>query len=308
MQDRTNEFYKQLDWQYAQGDLQGVERFLLDSVEDERNSVGDRIAILNEIGSFYRGTSRYAQSASAFERARELAGEYLGRDGVQYATILNNMAGTYRLMHDYPKAIQLFLEAIGIYRQQGMENSYQFASVLNNLSLAYRETNQLEQAITYLREALSLLERMPDKRQEIAITYNNLTAMYYANGQKECAMFMLNRALQEFEQCAEEENVHYAAGLNSLAGLLHSEGKHEKALEVYRKSMQYTLKFFGENMEYGITCQNMYWVYMSLGRRQEAAASLEKAVAIYERYLGPEHDRTCAVVNELRRLRNELRA
>ncbi|MGN1014798.1 MAG: tetratricopeptide repeat protein [Butyricicoccus sp.] len=308
MQDRTQEFYKQLDLQYAQGDLQGVERFLLESAQDKQNSVGDRIAILNEIGSFYRGTSRYAQSEAAFEQARALTEEHLGRNSVQYATVLNNMAGTYRLMQNYVKAIQLFLESVNIYRDLGMENTYQFASVLNNLSLAYRQTKRLEPAIEYLRQALAIIETMPDKRQEVAITYNNLTAMYYANGQTDCAMFTLNRALQEFEKCSEEENVHYAAGLNSLAGVLYSEGKHEKALEVYRKSMRYTLKFFGENMEYGITCQNMYWVYMSMGRKQEAAAILEKAAAVYERHLGPDHDRTCAVVNELRRLKSEMNA
>ena len=58
-------------------------------------------------------------------------------------------------------------------------------------------------------------------------------------------MLCLQRALQAFEKCADEENVHYAAGLNSLAAFLYAEGDCERALALYRKSMRYTLRFFG---------------------------------------------------------------
>ena len=97
--------------------------------------------------------------------------------------------------------------------------------------------------------------------------------------------------------------MHYAAGLNSLAAFLYAEEDYERALALYRKSMRYTLRFFGENVEYGITCQNMSHVYEKMGQRAEAAAVLERAEKVYERLLGPEHERTRSAGDELQRLR-----
>ena len=175
-------FYKRLDQYYAQNNLGGAEQFLQESVERSQVPIREVIAAYNELGSLYRSTGQYAQSLSAFEKARELAEKVLGPTCTQYATVLNNMAGTCRLMQNHNKAIELFQQAIEIYHKVGETTSYAYASVLNNLSLAYRETNQLEEAIKCLEEALTLIETMPEHQQEITVTYNNLTILYHATG------------------------------------------------------------------------------------------------------------------------------
>ncbi len=309
MVEKLTDFYSQLDWYYSQGSREELEQFLLDAVKKVETSGKDReqlIAIYNELGGFYRGISAFDASLGAFEMAKLITAEMFGDDCIQYATVLNNMAGTYRLKRSYDEAIALFEQAAEIYRQNGKEDSYEYASLLNNISLAFRETKQYDKAITYLSRALWLIEKMPDRHQELAITYNNLTAMHYAVGHKEEAMLCLERALQEFEQCSDEENVHYAAGLNSLAALLYSEGKLDRAIAVYQKSAKYTLRFFGENVEYAITCHNMAWVYRAMGDRKSAARVLEKAVQVCTRILGADHDRTMVAAEELKRLKKEI--
>lgn len=199
----------------------------------------------------------------------------------------------------------MFLRAMECYRQTGLEDSDAYTSVLNNLSLVYRETGNLEKAIGYLLQALGRLEGRGDRRAELAVTYNNLATLYQAAGERDKAMLCVNRALQEYEKCPEEQRVHYAAVLNSLAGFLCSQGDLNRALALYRQSARYTRCFFGENEEYGITCQNMRWVYEMLGDRQSAAASLERAEAVYMRLFGPDSDRVRAVAEDLRRLRTE---
>ncbi len=309
MVEKLTDFYSQLDWYYSQGSREEVEQFLLDAVKKVETSDGDRgqlIAIYNELGSFYRGISAFDASIGAFEMAKSITAELFGETCMQYATILNNMAGTYRLKRCYDEAIALFEEAANIYRQNGEEDSYEYASLLNNISLAFRETKQYDKAISYLSKALWLIEKMPDRHQELAITYNNLTAMHYAVGHKQEAMLCLERALREFEQCSDEENVHYAAGLNSLAALLYSEGQFDRAIEVYKKSAKYTLRFFGENVEYAITCHNMAWVYRAMGDLPAAAKVLDKAVQVCTRILGADHDRTMVAAEELKRLKKEI--
>lgn len=301
MWDTLDGFYQKLDGYYARGDLGQTEHYLQRSAAWAKGAE-EQIAVYNELGSFYRGAGHYAQSLAAFQRAQVCAASQLGETCSQYATILNNVAGTYRLMGDFERAIQDFEKAMAIYRALGEEQTYAYASVLNNLSLAYREAGRLDEAILCLERALLRIEKMPGSRQEVAVTYNNLATLYYAAGKREQAMASLGRALQEFEKCAEEENVHYAAGLNSLAALLYAEGDFTKALALYRKSAAYTKRFFGENVEYAITFQNMSWIYKRLGRESEARAALVKAGKIYEALLGPDHERTRAVTDDLKRM------
>ena len=300
------DFYTQLDHCYSSGGCEDVERFLLQSLEQEKSAGGDAlIAVYNELGGFYRGISCFGESLDAFEQARLLTEKQLGRSCEQYATILNNMAGTYRLMREYEKAIDCFLEAIKVYKEVGTESSYAYTSVLNNLSLAYQETKHYDLAIIYLQEALHRMEETPENHQELAVTLNNLTALYHAVGELEKALCCLQRALNEYDAVPEAERVHYAAVLNSLAGFLYDMGDCERALALYRRSAKYTLKFFGENAELAATCLNMRWVCERLGRRSDAVAILEKAAEIYERLFGESNERTLAARADLARLREE---
>lgn len=307
MQQTLQTFYQNLDQYYAAGDVDQMERFLLETeVQYRKNTAGAAqigIAVYNELGSLYRGISRYDASISSFQHARQLVEKEIGTDSVQYATVLNNMAGTCRLMGHFDDALRLFHMAKQIYARAGEEQSYAYASVLNNMSLVYRELEDLQPAIDYLEKALTIIWAMPNTQQEIAITYNNLAAMYRQAGNTAKAMQCVDLAMQYFDQCCEQENVHYAAGLNSLAGLLYAERDDERALELYQKSAQYTKRFFGENIEYGITCRNMYWVYERLGKRNEAIEALEKAREIFAQVLGEDDDRTCAIADDLRRLK-----
>lgn len=303
MQNWLDDFYAALDDCYAQGDQVRTERFLLDAAAQSGRDGSRAIAVYNELGSFYRGVGRYGQSLRMFEQARRLTAEQLGTACTQYATVLNNIAGAYRLTGAYDKAIELFRQAIAVYCREEERQSYAYASVLGNLSLAYRETGRIEQAIGCLQQSLALIEQMPGCEQEIAVAYNNLTALYHAAGDETNAMQCLHRALHAFEQCADEQNVHYAAGLNSLAAYLCTAGAYEQALAVYRRSLGYTKRFFGENVEFGLTCQNMCWVYKKMKRWERAVESLAHAQAIYTRLLGDEHDRTRAAADDLARLR-----
>ena len=301
MRGMMDQFYLDLDHAYSQGGIAGAEQFLLAHIAAPTCDQ-PLIAAHNELGSLYRGTSRYDCSLAAFEQARTLSCRIYGPSSSAYATVLNNMAGTHRLAQNFPEAIELFQQALELYRSLGMENSYPYASALNNLSLVYQDLRQLPPAIDCLEQALALIETMPERRQELAITLNNLATLYHALGEREKAAALLARSLQEFEACPKEENVHYAAGLNNLASCLYAIGDYPRALEAYERSAEHTMYYFGENIEFAITCQNIYRVHAEMGRPQNGAPSLLKAKTVYEKLLGPEHERTRRTADELEKL------
>ena len=296
-------FYQELDQTYSQG-LEEVERFLMEGRRTfrEAGNAAGLVAVHNELGAFYRGTSRYTESLTAFQTAGEEIVRRLGTDCVEYATLLNNMAGTYRLMGRPAEAAKLFRQAIDIYQNQNAENSYAFVSVLNNISLADQELGQLEEAAANLERALSMLRRMPGLLHEEAVTYHNLTALYHKMGRQEDARRCLEMALASFAEGGGKEDAHYAAALNSLAGFLYSAGDYNRAVETYRKAAKYTKRWFGENVEYAVTFQNMSWACQAMGEEGEARRSLEEAERVLSKLFGPEHERTQAVRDALRRL------
>ena len=306
MNDRMNELFAQIDQLYYDGDVNATEAFLV-SVEEniEKYSTAEQIVIYNELGAFYRAVSKYEKSLQAFEKARVMIAEEIG-SGMQYATLLNNMAGTYRLMQDYEKSEALFVEAKEIYKAEHLEDTYEYVSLLNNMALVYREMSEYQKAICCLYCALDRLEPMEDCQQELAITYNNLMALHFALGEYEQAKYCVNRALKEFEKCEDYENVHYAAGLNSMAALLYKEEFYDQALEMYEKSMKYTLRFFGQNEEYAKTLMNMYWAYKALGREKEAIRSVEKSVKVYQNLYGNDDAKTIAAINTLNNIKQVI--
>lgn len=101
MRQTLQTFYQDLEQYYATGDVDQMERFLLETeAQYRKNTAGEAeigIAVYNELGSLYRGISRYDASISSFQHARQLVEKEIGTDSVQYATVLNNMAGTCRL-------------------------------------------------------------------------------------------------------------------------------------------------------------------------------------------------------------------
>lgn len=297
-------FYQELDQAYSRGPEQ-AEWFLLESREtlERAGDAAGLVTVHNELGSFYRGTSRYQESLTAFQNAGEEIVRRKGADSVEYATLLNNIAGTCRLMGRTEQAVRLFQQAIRIYRDQNAGDSYAFVSVLNNISLAYQDMGRTDEAISSLERALDMLRRMPGHLHEEAVTYHNLTALYHRAERREDARRCLEMALACFQECGGGEDPHYAAALNSLAGALYGEGDYARSIDTYQKAAEYTKRWFGENEEYAVTLQNMSWACQAMGDLASAAAALTEAERVLLKLFGPEHERTQAVRDALRRLR-----
>lgn len=315
MRDELGDLYQQLDAYYAQGDRGGAELFLRDirrraeeALPQDGAARARRVAACNELGALYRKTGQYDASLDAFRQTLEDTALCVGRDCAEYATILNNMAGTCRLAGDFAQAVELFCAAMEIYQAQGQTESYAYASVLNNLALAYREMDRRAEATATLEQALALLERYPGNEREIAVTYSNLTSLYHSAGDTRRAMACLDKALALFAACGNQRDPNYAAALNSLAGVLYAAGDDARALETYQASARYTKAFFGENADYGVTHQNMRWVYERLGQREKALEALAVAERTYTALFGPGHSRVCAVREDQTRLRRRTGA
>lgn len=303
MNDWSEQFYQDYGYCYSNSDPDRMEAFLLQEIkhlEQTGGAVWQLAFVNNKLGIFYRETGQYRRALETFEHTRKLGEGCLNQE--TYAIILNNMAETFRIMQEYRQSEELFLEAAKLYEQEDPIDVSAYASVLNNLSLVYQSTRQLDKAIRCLENAFLLIESLPHYSQKLIVTCNNLTALYHAIGDDQRALRYANRAIYAYEKLSEDERCRYTTVLNSLAGFLYSKGDYEQALELYKKSAKNIRRFWGDTEEYGITCQNMRWVYEKLGDRASAVNCLRKAVRVYQQIFGTDHIRTRTAIDELTRM------
>ena len=102
-----DEFFRELDRRFQDGDLERIEGFLRDTLSrleaEGRRESGEYASVLNEMACFFRGVSRYTEAADTFARSLELM-ERLGPDspaGRTAAVMLGSTETTFYTVSVY---------------------------------------------------------------------------------------------------------------------------------------------------------------------------------------------------------------
>ena len=297
-----DDFLFELDKLYSAGDLSAVEAFLLEAADASPDGSTERAALLNELAGFYRGVSRYDESEDAFNKSLELFEKNDMGATPEYATVLLNLAGLYRMKGDAEKAIGLFLNSKSKLEGAGAQDSYSYISVMNNLALAYQEKGDYEQALDYASKALELLRHGDSFEHEIAASLNNLAAIQLRLGEVEIARGLISESLAIYDGM-DEPDVHHAAALTTNAVISHRNGDLSGALDGFRRALDLTKRFFGENVEYAICKRNIADVCELIGDIPAAILELSDSIRVMEVILEERHPSLIDARNMLERLR-----
>lgn len=283
-------FYSQLDALYAAGNQMEIEQFLIDKANEYKPEIieesGLYVAVLNELGSYYRGISQFELSKQVFSAAEYMLFLYPGAESIEYANLLINVAGTYRLNGEYSESLEMYSRALEILESKNMQNSYFYASALNNMGLTCQANKEYEKGIEYSLKALSILENNPKYFQQTATTYSNLAILYNLTGDQEAYKDSLYKAVEIFEKLSDDKDPHYAAALNNLAAYCYSEKNYSKAKELYKKIIDMVKHSFGENADYATACKSISKTYEALGDYKMAIRYLEIACDIFKKIYG----------------------
>ena len=126
-----NQFFYDLDQLLADKKFEEAEEYRkngLKKAEDDCDA-GATIAICNELGGYYRATSRYAEGIPLYEKALELIYQ-LGLNGTEHhGTTLVNYATTVTLIGDVQKALELDTAAATIFAEAGFAMDYRLATL-----------------------------------------------------------------------------------------------------------------------------------------------------------------------------------
>lgn len=173
-------------------------------------------ALRSELGSFYRGQTRFSESETELSAALDILKSAVGVNSPDYATALNNLAGTHRRMGEFGRASAEFAEALEIYEHTVGKRHVLYAAGLNNLSLLCMDQNDLAGAADYLQKASDILDALPECRDELAASLCNLAALDLRLNRAADGIPLLQRAIALFEGPLGTDTPHYHAALTTL--------------------------------------------------------------------------------------------
>ena len=283
-----DDFFAELDSYFDKNETDKIDPFLVASLEKakEEEDFAAYISICNEMIGFYRSVSAFGKAYQASEDVLLLMEELKLEDTEHFATTLLNAATAYSAGGDFAQAIRLYRQAIQIYDRILPQGDYRKAGLYNNMSILLEKMNENAEAAEAAKMALAIIEKLPDNEAQTATTLTNLALIYFKLSENEEAKNCLTRALALFEQGGEDLNEHYSGALAGMGEACYRDKEYEKSLSYYEKALELVKKHYGENMSYGILCENCAAVCESMGDSKRRESYVAKAREVIGRMQG----------------------
>ena len=273
---------EELDKLFEEKKIAQVEQYLEENISKARKE-GDKGAVLillNEQIGYYRSVSRSKDSVKAFAEAKKCI-EAMKLTGTEHeATTLLNGATALRAAGERKEAMEEYKRVEEIYNSTISQKDFRFAGLYNNMSILYSELEEYSQVTEKLLQALEILQGIPDSQIEQAITYTNLAMNYGKLEQKEEQKNSLKQALALFQKYTDNKDGHYAAALSALANGYFEAGELMEAAKIYQGVCEDIRSYFGENMSYVVSLENLAVVYRTMGDMDQAEILMNEAERI----------------------------
>jgi CHAT domain-containing protein/tetratricopeptide (TPR) repeat protein len=134
----------------------------------------------------------------------------------------------------------------------------------------------------------------------VALSLNNLAALYHATGRYAEAEPLYKRALAIREKALGPDHPHVAQSLNNLALLYKDTGRYGEAEPLYKRTLAIDEKALGPNHpSVATSLNNLALLYDDTGRYAQAEPFYKLALSIWEKALGPDHPDVANSLNNL---------
>lgn len=277
-----NTFFARLDTFFAENQIEKVEPFLYDSLEQakEEKDYGAYISICNEMIGFFRSVSEFRKAFDAAEDVLLLMEELQLDHSEHFATTLLNTATAYRAAGNYQQAYIYYEQALQIYQGLIPPDDYRYAGLYNNMSILLEKMEQNDKAIQYAGKALAIIETLEGGEMETATTLTNLALLYFKISDYPKAQELLERALELFEKSGDKTDAHYSGALAGVGEAYYRMKDYGKALTAYEKALEEVEKHFGRNLSYAVLCENCAAVCKALQKEEKRQIYLRTAADI----------------------------
>ena len=272
-------FFEELDSYFEKNQVEKIDGFLTASLEQakEEEDYAAYISICNEMIGFYRSVSAFQKAYVAAEDVLLLMEELKLEDTEHFATTLLNTATAYSAAGDYAQALRFYRQAVQIYERLLPAEDYRWAGLYNNMSIMMEKAGENREAVDCAKKALAIIEKQEGNEAQTATTLTNLALVYFKLSENEEAKNCLSRAIALFEQGEGAPNEHYSGALAGMGEAYFRDGEYEKSLDIYERALEDVKQHYGENMSYGILCENCAAVCGAMGDEKKQKEYADRA-------------------------------
>jgi CHAT domain-containing protein/tetratricopeptide (TPR) repeat protein len=256
--------------------------------------------------------SAFEEALSAFEQAMKILEKTSGQQSMAFAETMMSMAILQTDLGEFDEALLLLKRAKPIYEKFSDRKGTVYTDFLGQFAILYQELGQFDLAEQYYLQVLELdLANLGEKHPNIAISYNNLAALYsYILDhiwEEEERKIYINKAKSYYEKAlaldAEnfgKDHPYYAIDLSNYAGLLADLGQEEEAIAKQEEALKIKATFYGkENVSYAYSLNSLAIGYQKLEKYEKAEASFLEMLEIFENTYGKEHPRYAKVCDNI---------
>ncbi len=272
-------FFEELDSYFEKNQVEKIDGFLTASLEQakEEEDYAAYISICNEMIGFYRSVSAFQKAYVAAEDVLLLMEELKLEDTEHFATTLLKTATAYSAAGDYAQALRFYRQAVQIYERLLPAEDYRWAGLYNNMSIMLEKAGENREAVDCAKKALAIIEKQEGNEAQTATTLTNLALVYFKLSENEEAKSCLSRAIALFEQGEGAPNEHYSGALAGMGEAYFRDGEYEKSLDIYERALEDVKQHYGENMSYGILCENCAAVCGAMGDEKKQKEYADRA-------------------------------
>ena len=138
---------------------------------------------LNNLAELYHAQGRYADAEPHYQRALAIQEKVLGPEHPDVATSLNNLAALYHAQGRYAEAEPLYQRALAIWEKALGPEHPDVATSLNNLAVLYHAQGRYADAEPLYQRALAIREKvLGPEHPDVATSLNNLAVLYRCPG------------------------------------------------------------------------------------------------------------------------------
>ena len=240
------------------------------------------------------GLGRYAEAEQHYRQALTIDRKALGNDHRSVTSILNDLGQLLRTEGRLDEADSLLREALAIDRRLFGENHDAVSANLSNLAVVVRERGEFDEAERLLEQAMAI-DRTLYGADHISIAFylNEMAVVLRLEGRPDSAATFLRRALA-MNQKLQGPDGQGTQAISMNLGRALEEGRHYAEAETLLSGMLARMDTNNADAQQQIISGRvgMGRVLLATHRAREAVPTMEGAVAMNLKRLGPKHWRT----------------
>lgn len=246
------------------------------------------------ISTLYFDLKNYSQALEYAQKQLVIHQKVFGDQNLKTAKSYRSIGINYYRLGEYSTAIEYYEKANTIYERFYDDNHSDIAYIYYDLGSVCYEMGDYEKALEYHEKALSIFKQAyGDNNIKTSYSYFFIGSIYNKTGDCEKALEYFKKGMDINEKIYDKDNIGVVDGYYDIGKALRCLGKYTEAIEYHIKALNGRLEIYGEvNPDVASSYYQLGSIYLDMCDYEKAVYYFEKAVAIDEAILGPEHQYT----------------